>query len=387
MTRQLVSAAINVPRDQHVIFNPVSGLYEPSLLLEGASTNLCLQAENFAVTWTPFGTPTLTSAAIAASVMGVALDLVGDDDAATLNEGYLQAITFTGDGVKSVSVFMKKGSSPAPNGNDFLLFDNTASVARVWATITWSAGGVPTVVMTNGTHLGTPIAYTNGIYRFRFSSTTVTAANANRIQVYGARNGTPTEVGNVYVGGVQAENTVIPTSYIKTTTATVARQSEVCSGIATLAPQEITVYAKIIELGMCLANGGRVFTIGNAAATTSFLINTSANKYQVFHHNGTSSVNRIAAAQPAYGDQVELRAVLGADGSVLLGQSISGAAEVVTPVSIANALPPAWAAGGLSLGGTPSGTTQLTAFLKSAPGKPGFIILRGTQSLATCRAA
>lgn len=185
--------------------------YIPAL----ACSNICRHSEDFGTTWVATaGTPTRTPAAHTKS--GITLDLIGDDSAVAI-EGYEQTITFTGNGTKAVSGFFKPGTSQAASGSKILLSDSTASVNRIEATVTWSAGA-PTVVMTTGTYIGA-ILYADGVYRLLFTSTSVTAANTNLVSIRPA--GTTAEQGDIYAGGIQVENNTTPTGYAHTTTGTV----------------------------------------------------------------------------------------------------------------------------------------------------------------------
>lgn len=208
-------------------------------LSELASTNLVLQSENFGTTWTANGTPTRSAAALRCG--GVVLDLIGDDDAG-VQEAYLQPITFTGNAVKAVSFFIAQGTATT---TILQLRDTTAVATRLDVAVTWS-GGVPQIAMTTGTHLGTD-TLGNGVFRVRLATTAVTAANTNRFELYMAGSAAA-NTGNVYIGGVQAENNTVCTSYIPTTTATVTRNTDALayttagnlSGIAGTATVELT---------------------------------------------------------------------------------------------------------------------------------------------------
>lgn len=188
---------------------------------ESTRTNLVLQSENFGTTWAAVGTPTRVAAALRCG--SVVLDLIGDDDAGVL-EGYVQPITFTGDAVKALSIFFAQGTSTS---SVYRLNDNTAGAERMRGVITWT-NGIPTVTAAVGTLLGVD-SLSNGVFRARLLTTSVTAANLNQLQVYPAAvtGSDPAPTGTAYFGGVQAENNAIGcTSYIPTTTATVQRNGD-----------------------------------------------------------------------------------------------------------------------------------------------------------------
>jgi hypothetical protein len=127
--------------------------------------------------------------------------------ATTVNGIVAQTVTLTGNGDKSVSVFLKAGTS---SSSLVTLRDATASVNRGLLTITWSSG-VPTGVASIGTLQGID-AYGNGWYRVRLLATGVIAANSNAIRIY------PDDVAGtntVIAWGAQAENGAFATTYTR----------------------------------------------------------------------------------------------------------------------------------------------------------------------------
>lgn len=204
--------------------------YSPSgtfrgYLAEGARTNLCQRGEDFSTVWTDVGTPTLSAATTTNGALS--LSTVGDDSAAAL-EGKIQTVVFTGDAVKAISLYVKKGTSTS---SVIRVRDTSAPADRLLAAITWS-GSVPVVTMTTGTDLtGTPEQHgSTGIYRLSFATSGVTAANTNSLQIYPATDAAlaTANVGTIEVGGVQAEDALFPSSLIRTPgSATVTRNADV----------------------------------------------------------------------------------------------------------------------------------------------------------------
>ena len=244
-------------------YNTTEATYEPVYDSQSGTTNLCLQSENFGTTWTAVGSPTRTAAAKKCG--DLSLDLIGDDDGGVL-EYYHQTVTYTGDAIKALSLFMAAGTSTSCLVR---IRDTTASANRVAAVITW-ASGVPTVTMSTGTHLST-IPCAGGVYRFMFQSSTVTAANSNRIEVYPATTsgGAVANTGTVYAGGVQTENRVNPGSYIKTTTATVSTVADSLTASVTIPVDDFTVYTRVAKPSWSGLSGGATFPIVGQTASVS----------------------------------------------------------------------------------------------------------------------
>ena len=361
----------NEPRSQFVT-DATDGISKPAWLLEAGSTNLVVQASHLDTTWAAVGTPTFTSSGH--TTAGVRLNLIGDDAAGTL-EGYTQTVTFTGNAAKAVSCYVKKGTSTSAAVR---VRDTSAGADRLLAIVTWS-GTVPSVAMTTGTYLGA-ITHYDGVYRLLFQTTSVTAANTNSLQVYPATDAalSVANTGDLYAGGFQAENALVPSSYLDTTTATVTRTADAFSIACNIIPQAMTVYAKWVEMGTTLydAAGGVVY-IGDAAGTDpDFYIGTDGGqKYRGVHYDKTST----AAATPVIGNTVEGRAVLQSDGSVYFGQSINAAAEVVAATSATKTLGAAWSGQTLYVNSLGTASKGLMALLS-------IRIAAGTKTLAQMQA-
>lgn len=177
------------------------------------SSNLVLQPENFGTTWSAVGSPTRSAGA---HQRNVSLDLLGDDSAAAV-EGYSQPIVFAGNAVKAISLFVRVASS------SFVLLqlnDASAAVTRLLVLIQPAIGSAPSVTASTGTYLGAEHHY-DSVYRLGFASTAVIAANTNNLILHPSNTiaGDVTLTGQVYAGGVQAEDASLPTPYLYTTTA------------------------------------------------------------------------------------------------------------------------------------------------------------------------
>jgi hypothetical protein len=251
------------------------------LLLEDAGTNLLLQSEDFSTTW-------ITASATVTANSDVAPDGTTTADTITASSSIIgrvqQQITFTGDGEKAISVWLKAGTAPT---SIIKIDDSTAGFAlRLSLSITWT-NGVASGSITQGTLQGID-AFPNGWYRIRASATGVVAANSNRYRIEpDSTNGT----GSVIAWGAQAENGSLPTSYIPTTSSTATRAADVSTSAATT----------VFESDWYRQEEGTVF----AGA-----INPASQSSVLAFSDGTSS-NRILLDTPSTGIQRRLIVTFG----------------------------------------------------------------------------
>jgi hypothetical protein len=199
-------------------YDPVT-LAAKGLLIEEQRTNLLTYSEQFG-SWTNSGA-TVTANSIAAPSGETSADTIVR--AGFTSDAIYNTATFTGDGVKVVSIWIKKGTSPS---SLIALLDATTSAYRLWADITWS-GTTPSLAFTNGSLISSS-NYGNGWWRLELATTAVTAANGNRVYVYPGRTGSANG-DTVYVWGAQAENAAFATSYIPTVASTVTRSADVAT--------------------------------------------------------------------------------------------------------------------------------------------------------------
>jgi hypothetical protein len=217
-TGTILSVASGSPRSIYSVDGTNTFL---GILIEQATTNIALNTEDFsAASWTAVSAPTRTGAAKTCG--SVVLDLLGDANAAAVCF-YQQAITFTGDAAKAFSIFVAQGTAAT---SIIAIRDNTAAADRLRAQIGWS-GGVPSVSVSTGGYLGAE-TLANNVFRLKFQVGSVTAANANVLQIAPASTlaGDVAQTGNCYFGGVQVEDKTFCTSYIPSTGVVGTRQAD-----------------------------------------------------------------------------------------------------------------------------------------------------------------
>lgn len=168
----------------------------------------CANPENFGA-WSPnVGTVGITTGQ-ADPFGGTSASLLTDDDAG-FDESILGSFAFSGDGTKSLAMFVRAGTAAL---SAIGLRDGTASVWRHLVIITWTAG-VPSLSTSAGS--GTLFAvesWDNGWYRISFSANSVIAANSNWPILYPAGI-VASATGTLYAFGVNGWDSSVPAGYI-----------------------------------------------------------------------------------------------------------------------------------------------------------------------------
>jgi len=298
-----------------------------TLLLEGQRTNLCIRSEEFD-TWTDG-----SSCAVTAND-GVAPDSTATADlltASVVGSSRRRNSTFTGDGEKCIALFVKQGTATV---NRLFLEDVSVSATRHAVTITWT-GGVPALTTFTGSGTRYPVeALANGWYRILFSANNVVAANTNSLFILpDVTAGT----GTLLVWGAQAENAVVPSSYIKTEAPTITRNADSLFFPFERRPQALTVYVRTVNRGQYGGSPGQsrgIVSVGGSAsgAGSRFrLFGSQSGLVSVNHDNASGSVETNAGTVPplTLGDIFEHRGLLFANGSVRSGFSRNSDTEQV----------------------------------------------------------
>lgn len=317
-----------------------------SALLEPASENLCIRSEEFD-TWSRSAGVSVTVDAIAAPDGTTTADLITDGGALAANQ-INRVVTATGDGEKCMSLYVKAGTAAQTQVG---WRDATVAAWRHLVTVTWSAG-VPTLSTFTGAGTLYPVeALANGWYRILFSATGVVAANTNTFFIYPTGSASAV-AGTVYAWGAQAENAVVPSSYIKTEGSTVTRNADVLyfDVPALNPPRAMSFYLRGVDRGRPNAASGDsclLFVGTNESLTDprwAIFRNTIGGGYQAVHDDGAGISSTAAVGGTAVrGDLIALRGVLGASGTARLGVSINGAAESVSAEASGATLQGAWA--------------------------------------------
>lgn len=137
----------------------------------------------------------------------------------------------------------------------------------------------------------------------------------------------------------------ITTSFIRTSGAsTDTRTRDQLSRTFTARPQAMTVYVRFQVRNNDFAVNKFYLQVGSLTTTTPRLLLDHASTFRVLHQNSGGNVNStVSASSVLLGDIVELRGVLNANGSVLLGMARNGGSETVGSTSAAKPLATAWA--------------------------------------------
>jgi hypothetical protein len=349
MALQVATAADGVMRDAHYVVP--TGATDPvrTLLLEPQRTNICVRSQELD-TWSVTTATVTANAAIAPDGTATADLLV-----ATGAVGRAQrTITFSGDGDKAVSFWVKQGVSVI---STMILRDSTASANRFTASITWTAG-VPSVSSGFGTLLGV-VSYGNGWYRVLGLAVGVVAANTTIFVVY-AHNSTVGVAGDsTYYWGMQVEDVNgAPSSYIPTAATTVTRNADDLYWTLPQLnpPQEMTFYLRgvVQEFVVGATANTSWFNVGSISSTVAndmiFVQRRNNNRLRAtLDVGGVEDLASNPVSTPLVGDVMETRLTLSAAGVLSWFQTLNNAAEEFGTASAALGLPLTWNATILSL--------------------------------------
>lgn len=218
-------------------YDPVT-LAAKGLLVEEQRSNVVLNSSAFG-SWTNNAVTVNADTLVAPDGTTTADELVRTT---STSDSRYQTVTFTGDGTKSVSIYVKYNTSPS-----FMLFlyDSTAVANRMLIEFSFTAGVPSASTVSNGS-VEAIENFGSGWYRIKVLCTGVVAANTNIIYVYPARTGSA-NLQKTSFWGVQGENGSFATSYIPTTSASVTRSADVASVATSAFPYSATEGTLIIK--------------------------------------------------------------------------------------------------------------------------------------------
>jgi hypothetical protein len=267
----LTSATTNAPRFD---YDPVS-LTLRGLLLETATTNICLQSNSFSTTpWVVGSSAAISSAAVSVPD-GTTNGWLLSDSTVAGTQTYVQCTVsggVTGSTVYTFSIYAKYrdfqwvqlNMNGTPGGSSSGCFFDLINGATGTAT-----GGSGSIVPAG-----------NGWFRCSFTYTTVASDTGCVSRVWVAGSGGSTNhtgvIGNgVYLYGGQFEAGSVPTSYIATTTVSVTRAADMMSMPTSLFPFNPMASTALLEYSLPYDSAGNLnlpFAFGGAAnADRAFL--------------------------------------------------------------------------------------------------------------------
>jgi hypothetical protein len=238
----LVASATNTPRIEYAAGGAILGL-----LMEASRTNLCLQSADFGTTWATSLATISTNQTAAPDGTTTADKLVSSSGTSAMFVG--QAFTLSATTAYTLSVFAKRIAGEV----QYVSFRPDVDTAAIVS-----------FDLTNGTVNTTQAPWTNskitdygnGWYRISATYTTVGTAYTFRIGLDNTGNaGSYTGDGTkgVFLWGGQLEQAAFASSYIPTTTVSVARTADSC--IRTLASEFSATAGTVVVAGR--ASGGQ----------------------------------------------------------------------------------------------------------------------------------
>lgn len=160
--------------------------------------------------WTPIGSPDVDVGED--DPFGGTQGYLLEDDQGGSNEYISTPVTFSTNGQKAVTLFIKEGDSAPTAGSQFSIVDTTAVVNRLQINLTWAAG-VPQLVYSFGTKIWIR-EWLDGWYRLAILSTSVTAANNHEMRLVPAL--TTAQTGDVRFFGTTVLDVAIAGGYVVT---------------------------------------------------------------------------------------------------------------------------------------------------------------------------
>lgn len=265
-------------------YDPTTLAYQ-GYLAEGARTNICLQSEDLATTWTNLASTESTNSTTAPDGTTTADKCVEDNTTAT--HGMRQAITITADATYTFSVWAKADTRSALN---LVFWDLGSNGVRCNFNLSTGAVGTPTAFGTGTAAAATATSYPGGWWRLTLTGNIgggVTASDVDlRMQnPLGTDSYAGDAASGLYVWGAQLELGAFASSYIPTTTASVARNADVLT-------YPITGWFNATQ-GTLFAQGRPVATTGAVRTLLSIDDNTANEMYGLVTASGTNQLRSV----------------------------------------------------------------------------------------------
>ena len=240
----IASVAIDTPAIEY----NTDGTYK-GLLVEPASTNICLQSEDINTTWSPTrATPTQdTEETPDGDTTNKYIKLVDDNSTGTGTAYVQQTITVSANTKYTASVFLKA------DGLAFARLEANNYDGAADGSQFFGLSGAGSLGTANNLDDSSIEAYPNGWYRCSITWTQGAVDTSFNFRIYVADSISNVSVdldgtSSIFVWGAQVEASPIATSYIPTTTASVTRNKDDISltGASDLIGQsEGTLYAEV----------------------------------------------------------------------------------------------------------------------------------------------
>jgi hypothetical protein len=351
---RIADAAAGVLRSGHYVLDPVTGVYVPSVLLEGQAQNLLTHsATQTAASWTKRGAVAVAVSPVAAPkagatayrISGIVDSSSGDMFQATLTGTLASGAPFApGLWVRRVStsgVLVLSNTASALYG---LMSVNLATLPDEWVRLTPTH---PAVTVTNP-FVASPTGTAGVLFRATDGPVTIDLWN------------------------VQITDGAVVTSDIVTTDAVASRVADLAyytgTGDSPLTrPQASWWYIQFIEGGTTLLQNGRVWQMSSAGAY--LICYYASGSYRVSLSDGAASAfTPPLGAAPVLGDRVELLALIYPNGLLRLVQSINGT-PVASQEIAGPTLPPVWGNNRAYINSGSTGFHGVNSFLPNARGE------------------
>lgn len=384
----LVAAGANIPRVEWVT---VDGVSVPALLLEPGRTNLFTQSDDLThANWSVTGISTRTANQATGPYGTATLDALVENSSSSWHAAH-ETVTITADANVAVSAWVTANTRSYAQ---LVLRDagaTTTNYARAKfdltnGTVTSSAAGGTGAVVRAYVEDWTDVAA--GLYRIVLVGSVGNSATSclGMLHILSSAGGNETYTGDgsssIYAGALQIEDSALfASSYIPTTTTSASREAETLYVPFPHAPQGMTAYGKIIDLGASRITNAGILHIGGGSSSGDPRLQVHADgsgNYVGRHDNGVANVSSSPSAAISYGDVVEYLLNLAPTGAVTFSVSINSAAAVAGSQSGAAALGAAWNNARAYIGSRGGAERALAAHLvhKVAAGSYGFAEMR-----------